>query len=74
LPDNQGVNDDASDGTPAIFNADECARELGVHPQTFRRYARQHILPAYKIGGRWFMSRDDLLRTKLGIINGRPPR
>ena len=54
------------DGVP-LYDSDQSAAALHMHPQTFRRLCRQGLLPARKIGGRWYMSHEDLMRTKLGL-------
>ena len=38
----------------------EAARRLGIHEESLRRILRIGTLPATKIGGQWFISKDDL--------------
>jgi len=52
-----------------VLSAEEAAAELGMHVQTFRRLARAGHLKATKIGGRWGMTRIDLLHTQFGELN-----
>lgn len=36
-----------------VWNCDEAARFLRIHPVTAKRFAREGILPAFRIGNRW---------------------
>ena len=63
---------DGAAATPTPDGADLCdtleaAAALHMHPQTFRRNARLALIPAHKIAGRWYMTREDIRRTKLGL-------
>ena len=44
-----------------ILNAREAAQYLGLSPVTVRKYAREGLLPANRIGKSWRFVKDDLL-------------
>lgn len=40
---------------------EQAAETIGVHPETIRRWARNHRLPAHKsVSGFWLFNQDDL--------------
>jgi len=38
----------------------EAARQLGIHEESLRRLLRQGSTPGVKIGGQWFIDREQL--------------
>jgi excisionase family DNA binding protein len=44
-----------------VLTTNEAARVLCMHPKTLLRQARQGIVPAARVGGRWKFSRRQLL-------------
>jgi len=38
----------------------EAAKQLGIHEESLRRIIRIRTLPAEKIGGQWFISKEQL--------------
>ena len=41
-------------------NIREAAKQLGIHEESLRRIIRIGTLPAEKIGGQWFISKEQL--------------
>ena len=41
-------------------NIHEAAKRLGIHEESLRRIIRIGTLPAEKIGGQWFISKEQL--------------
>lgn len=35
------------------YTAEEIAKYLKLHPYTIRRLAREHKIPAFRVGGQW---------------------
>ncbi len=44
----------------SVMTVAEAAKYLRTHPSTLRRFARQGIVPAVKLGGTWRFRREDL--------------
>lgn len=44
-----------------IFTVEEVAKILEMHPRTIRRYIRDDVLKAKKIGGQWRVKSKDLM-------------
>ena len=42
------------------INVREAARQIGIHEESLRRLLRLGSPPGVKIGGQWFISRDQL--------------
>ena len=49
-----------------VFNVDQAAAFLGINPDVLRRYARQGLLPARKVGKRWLFHKDHLVEWLKG--------
>lgn len=47
---------------PEFLSVAEVARLFHCHPETVKRRARRHELPAFKFGRRWFFPRAELSR------------
>jgi excisionase family DNA binding protein len=47
--------------TREVLNARGAASLLGVHEKTVRNWAADGLLPARKVGKRWFFARDVLI-------------
>jgi excisionase family DNA binding protein len=43
-----------------IFSVEETAKILDMHPKTIRRYVKNGILKANKLGGQWKIKKLDL--------------
>ena len=41
-------------------NIREAARQLGIHEESLRRLLRMGSLPAEKVGGQWFIRKEQL--------------
>jgi excisionase family DNA binding protein len=53
-----------------MITVDEVATELGIAPFTVRKYARQNIIPALKVGRDWrFQSLEHVIST-LSLTRG----
>ena len=53
-----------------MITVDELAAELGLAPFTIRKYARQNIIPALKVGRDWrFQSLEHVVAT-LSLTKG----
>lgn len=53
-----------------MITVDELAAELGIAPFTVRKYARQNIIPALKVGRDWrFQSIEHVVAT-LSLTKG----
>jgi excisionase family DNA binding protein len=48
---------------PALLTPAQLAKITGAHEESVRRGIRAGRLPALKINGRWFVKRDEVLRT-----------
>ena len=44
----------------SFVNIREAARRLGIHEESLRRLIRIGTLPAEKIGGQWFIDKEQL--------------
>lgn len=51
---------DLDDFTVEYANVREAARELGIHEESLRRLLRMGSIPGRRIGGQWFIKRDQL--------------
>ncbi|MHA1973960.1 MAG: helix-turn-helix domain-containing protein [Candidatus Hodarchaeales archaeon] len=43
-----------------FINTREAAKRLGIHEESLRRIIRIGTLPAEKIGGQWYIDKDQL--------------
>ena len=50
-----------------VLSTNEAAALLAMHPKTLLKQARQGLVPAARIGGRWKFSR----RQLLAVVEGR---
>jgi excisionase family DNA binding protein len=41
-------------------NVHEAARQIGIHEESLRRLLRQGSTPGVKIGGQWFIDKEQL--------------
>ena len=42
------------------YTAEEIAKHLKLHPYTIRRLAREHKIPAFRVGGQWRFRKDEI--------------
>jgi excisionase family DNA binding protein len=42
------------------INVREAARQIGIHEESLRRLLRQGSPPGFKIGGQWFIDKEQL--------------
>jgi excisionase family DNA binding protein len=45
-----------------LLNVTEVATYLGLHRRTVQRYVQEGKLPAYKVGKRYMVRREDLIK------------
>jgi excisionase family DNA binding protein len=43
---------------PEVMNIEQCARYLGITPDTLYKYAKDGTIPAFKLGNRWRFKRE----------------
>ena len=43
-----------------FYTAEEVAKVLRLHPYTVRRLCREKKVPAFKFGGQWRFSKDEI--------------
>jgi excisionase family DNA binding protein len=43
---------------PEVMNIEQCARYLGITPDTLYNYAKDGTIPAFKLGNRWRFKRE----------------
>jgi excisionase family DNA binding protein len=56
------MNEDANQNRDRlIYNVEQLADELSMHPDTARQLLRNGAIKAAKMGGEWRVSREDLL-------------
>jgi len=46
-----------------FLTVDALSKELGIHPDSITRLARDHKIPAGKLGGSWVFIREDIEST-----------
>jgi excisionase family DNA binding protein len=46
--------------TIQVFTVEEVARVLRLHPYTVRRLCRENKVPAFKFGGQWRFTKEDI--------------
>jgi len=44
----------------SFVNVREAAKQIGIHEESLRRLLRQGSTPGMKIGGQWFIRREQL--------------
>jgi len=44
----------------SFVNVRDAARQIGIHEESLRRLLRQGSPPGEKIGGQWFISKEEL--------------
>jgi excisionase family DNA binding protein len=53
-----------------MITIDEAARELRLAPFTIRKYARENLIPATKVGRSWMFDSIDAIRSALAVRGG----
>lgn len=53
-----------------MITIDEAARELRLAPFTVRKYARENLIPATKVGRSWMFDSIDAIRSALAVRGG----
>jgi len=54
-----------SPGTTAVLTVKEVSKYLKIHPGTVYRLVNAGELPAFKVGGNWRFSREEIDRWRL---------
>lgn len=64
--------DDLFAGEPRMLSVSRVADVLGMSPKGVYKWIEEGTLPAYKVSGRWFIVRDELVTT-LAQGSNQPP-
>lgn len=65
--------DDLFADEPRMLTVTRVAEVLGMSPKGVYKWIDEGTLPAYKVSGRWFVVRDELVQVLAGGSN-QPPR
>lgn len=55
--------DDLFADEPRMLSVGRVAKVLGMSPKGVYKWIDDGFLPAYKVSGRWFIVRDELVKT-----------
>lgn len=55
--------DDLFADEPRMLSVSRVAEVLGMSPKGVYKWIEEGTLPAYKVSGRWFVVRDELVQT-----------
>jgi len=64
------------DGRPEMLSVTDVAEMFGVTNQGVYKWLRQGVIPGYKLGGTWFVLRDELrdaLQAGANVPHDPPP-